>query len=414
MKSFCKKSAIFFIWIFIVVCIGTFIIETCEKGDINSTKQIAINVVDGKVPVPEPSRPAIANYTFTNFFLVIKTILYFLVPILFLVFGGARMFIDKKDSIRNIIKVFLLYSLFEFIMYAPLDYFSGFYRTHLLDMTSKSFKSFVINNVQDFILSLMISIVIFSIIYVIYKHSKYMCISLTIFIVCISIIGSYLSPIIVEPLYNDFNEISNESLKNKINDLTEKAGIGKIEVMSVDKSKSTNSLNAYMTGLGASRKIVLWDNTINTLSEEEILCVTAHEIGHYKYHHIIIGIILEGIETLIILSFAWFILKLINKNSGKDNNIRSDKNIVCFALIIIVIQFFFAPAENYISRKMENQADTFAVQITEDKINNAKLQAKLMETNLGVPDCNGFINAWYNDHPTTRERIEMFNNYVVK
>lgn len=414
MKSFCKKSAIFFIWIFIVLCIGTFIIETCEKGDINSTKQIAINVVDGKVPVPEPSRPAIANYTFTNFFLVIKTILYFLVPILFLVFGGARMFIDKKDSIRNIIKVFLLYSLFEFIMYAPLDYFSGFYRTHLLDMTSKSFKSFVISNVQDFILSLMISIVIFSIIYVIYKHSKYMCISLTIFIVCISIIGSYLSPIIVEPLYNDFNEISNESLKNKINDLTEKAGIGKIEVMSVDKSKSTNSLNAYMTGLGASRKIVLWDNTINTLSEEEILCVTAHEIGHYKYHHIIIGIILEGIETLIILSFAWFILKLINKNSGKDNNIRSDKNIVCFALIIIVIQFFFAPAENYISRKMENQADTFAVQITEDKINNAKLQAKLMETNLGVPDCNGFINAWYNDHPTTRKRIEMFNNYVVK
>lgn len=414
MKSFCKKSAIFFIWIFIVVCIGTFIIETCEKGDINSTKQIAINVVDGKVPVPEPSRPAIANYTFTNFFLVIKTILYFLVPILFLVFGGARMFIDKKDSIRNIIKVFLLYSIFEFIMYAPLDYFSGFYRTHLLDMTSKSFKSFVISNVQDFILSLMISIVIFSIIYVIYKHSKYMCISLTIFIVCISIIGSYLSPIIVEPLYNDFNEITNESLKNKINDLTEKAGIGKIEVMSVDKSKSTNSLNAYMTGLGASRKIVLWDNTINTLSEEEILCVTAHEIGHYKYHHIIIGIILEGIETLIILSFAWFIIKSINKNSGKDNNLRSDKNIVCFALIIIVIQFFFAPVENYVSRKMENQADTFAVQITEDKINNAKLQAKLMETNLGVPDCNGFINAWYNDHPTTRKRIEMFNNYVVK
>lgn len=414
MKSFCKKSAIFFIWIFIVVCIGTFIIETCEKGDINSAKQIAINVVDGKVPVPEPSRPAIANYTFTNFFLVIKTILYFLVPILFLVFGGARMFIDKKDSIRNIIKVFLLYSIFEFIMYAPLDYFSGFYRTHLLDMTSKSFKSFVISNVQDFILSLMISIVIFSIIYVIYKHSKYMCISLTIFIVCISIIGSYLSPIIVEPLYNDFNEITNESLKNKINDLTEKAGIGKIEVMSVDKSKSTNSLNAYMTGLGASRKIVLWDNTINTLSEEEILCVTAHEIGHYKYHHIIIGIILEGIETLIILSFAWFIIKSINKNSGKDNNLRSDKNIVCFALIIIVIQFFFAPVENYVSRKMENQADTFAVQITEDKINNAKLQAKLMETNLGVPDCNGFINAWYNDHPTTRKRIEMFNNYVVK
>lgn len=414
MKSFCKKSAIFFIWIFIVLCIGTFIIETCEKGDINSTKQIAINVVDGKVPVPEPSRPAIANYTFTNFFLVIKTILYFLVPILFLVFGGARMFIDKKDSIRNIIKVFLLYSIFEFIMYAPLDYFSGFYRTHLLDMTSKSFKSFVISNVQDFILSLMISIVIFSIIYVIYKHSKYMCISLTIFIVCISIIGSYLSPIIVEPLYNDFNEISNESLKNKINDLTEKAGIGKIEVMSVDKSKSTNSLNAYMTGLGASRKIVLWDNTINTLSEEEILCVTAHEIGHYKYHHIIIGIILEGIETLIILSFAWFIIKSINKNSGKDNNLRSDKNIVCFALIIIVIQFFFAPVENYVSKKMENQADTFAVQITEDKINNAKLQAKLMETNLGVPDCNGFINAWYNDHPTTRKRIEMFNNYVVK
>lgn len=414
MKSFCKKSAIFFIWIFIVLCIGTFIIETCEKGDINSTKQIAINVVDGKVPVPEPSRPAIANYTFTNFFLVIKTILYFLVPILFLVFGGARMFIDKKDSIRNIIKVFLLYSIFEFIMYAPLDYFSGFYRTHLLDMTSKSFKSFVISNVQDFILSLMISIVIFSIIYVIYKHSKYMCISLTIFIVCISIIGSYLSPIIVEPLYNDFNEITNESLKNKINDLTEKAGIGKIEVMSVDKSKSTNSLNAYMTGLGASRKIVLWDNTINTLSEEEILCVTAHEIGHYKYHHIIIGIILEGIETLIILSFAWFIIKSINKNSGKDNNLRSDKNIVCFALIIIVIQFFFAPVENYVSKKMENQADTFAVQITEDKINNAKLQAKLMETNLGVPDCNGFINAWYNDHPTTRKRIEMFNNYVVK
>lgn len=414
MKSFCKKSAIFFIWIFIVLCIGTFIIEICEKGDINSTKQIAINVVDGKVPVPEPSRPAIANYTFTNFFLVIKTILYFLVPILFLVFGGARMFIDKKDSIRNIIKVFLLYSIFEFIMYAPLDYFSGFYRTHLLDMTSKSFKSFVISNVQDFILSLMISIVIFSIIYVIYKHSKYMCISLTIFIVCISIIGSYLSPIIVEPLYNDFNEITNESLKNKINDLTEKAGIGKIEVMSVDKSKSTNSLNAYMTGLGASRKIVLWDNTINTLSEEEILCVTAHEIGHYKYHHIIIGIILEGIETLIILSFAWFIIKSINKNSGKDNNLRSDKNIVCFALIIIVIQFFFAPVENYVSRKMENQADTFAVQITEDKINNAKLQAKLMETNLGVPDCNGFINAWYNDHPTTRKRIEMFNNYVVK
>lgn len=98
----------------------------------------------------------------------------------------------------------------------------------------------------------------------------------------------YIQPVVIDPLYNEFYPLKDKELEAKILSLADQADIPSEHVFEVNMSEKTNALNAYVTGIGENSRIVLWDTTLNSLTDEEILFIMAHEMGHYVEKHIYI------------------------------------------------------------------------------------------------------------------------------
>lgn len=111
----------------------------------------------------------------------------------------------------------------------------------------------------------------------------------------------FIQPVVIDPLYNDFYRLKDQALEKKILTLAEKAHIPADHVYEVNMSEKTNTMNAYVTGIGENKRIVLWDTTLQKLKDREILFIMSHEMGHYVMKHVYIG--LAGYLVLSLVGF---------------------------------------------------------------------------------------------------------------
>ncbi|MBA7699157.1 Protease HtpX [subsurface metagenome] len=223
---------------------------------------------------------------------------------------------------------------------------------------------------------------------------------LAIFIVVIT----YLYPILIDPLFYKFEKLKDTNFQEQIINIAGKAGIEVKEVLVADASRKTNKANAYFTGIGGSKRIVVFDNLINNFSRKETLNVIAHEIGHwYNWHifkSIIIGII-SGTAGLF----------LINAVFTYSNMVGDFKSILVIILLISIISFLSLPLQNAVSRTFERQADNFTMQATENPDAQIQLMLKLAESNLSNVSPHWYIKYFLYSHPPIMERIEAAKNF---
>ena len=120
---------------------------------------------------------------------------------------------------------------------------------------------------------------------------------------------TFIQPVVIDPLYNDFSTLKNKELETKILAMADKADIPAKHVYEVNMSEKTNALNAYVTGIGPNARIVMWDTTLKQLKDKEILFIMAHEMGHYVMKHIY-----WGVASYVLLSFIgmYLISRIIN------------------------------------------------------------------------------------------------------
>ena len=120
---------------------------------------------------------------------------------------------------------------------------------------------------------------------------------------------TFIQPVVIDPLYNDFSTLKNKELETKILAIADKADIPAKHVYEVNMSEKTNALNAYVTGIGPNARIVMWDTTLKQLKDKEILFIMAHEMGHYVMKHIY-----WGVASYMLLSFIgmYLISRIIN------------------------------------------------------------------------------------------------------
>jgi STE24 endopeptidase len=171
------------------------------------------------------------------------------------------------------------------------------------------------------------------------------------------IIAVYLYPILIDPLFYKFKKLDDDKLQEEILGITEKAGIEVKEILIADASRRTIKANAYFTGIGNTRRIVLYDNLIDNFSSKEILNVIAHEAGHWKYSHV-----LKSISMSIAGGFlGFFLLGLIFSRTGLKGDIRA---VFVLILVTALVTFLILPFQNMISRYFEKQTDEIALEIT--------------------------------------------------
>ena len=224
-------------------------------------------------------------------------------------------------------------------------------------------------------------------------------------IMSFSLLMSWLFPTVIAPLFNKFTPMAEGSLKDRIQGLLERCGFNNQGIFIMDGSKRSGHGNAYFTGLGNNKRIVFFDNLVNSLEDEELEAVLAHELGHFKCKHVIKMLIATSIMSLISLAIlgwlidqSWFYTGL-----GVEQPSHAAA-LLLFMLVSSTFTFFMQPISAYFQRKFEFEADDFAA-------SNAKASkmisglVKLYEENANTLTPDPLYSAFHYSHPPAAIRI---------
>ena len=211
---------------------------------------------------------------------------------------------------------------------------------------------------------------------------------------------------LIVPLFNKLTPLGEGSLKDKIEGFAQKTGFKLKSIFVIDGSKRSTKANAYFSGLGPKKVIVLYDTLINDLTEDEIVAVLAHEVGHYKHKHIYKGLamsLLQSALMLFLLSIALKHAELSTAIGGVDGSFYM--GIVAFGLLYSPISFLTAIASNISSRKYEYEADAFAARFASGT-NLMNALKKLSVNNLSNLTPHKLYVFFNYSHPTLLQREE--------
>src|SRR5699024_4700200 len=194
----------------------------------------------------------------------------------------------------------IIFTIIDLLISLPISYYSGFVVKHRFGLSNQTIGRWLELIFKNFILNLVVSIAVTWIpFYIMYKSPNRWWLYLGLLSFPVILFVTFISPMYIDPLFHKYTSIEDKELEKNIRELLIKADVGDAEVYQVDMSQDTKLMNAYMTGVFKSKRIVLWDTTINNLEKEEVLSITAHEIGHYVKGHIWKGIILGGLFTIL-------------------------------------------------------------------------------------------------------------------
>jgi STE24 endopeptidase len=220
-----------------------------------------------------------------------------------------------------------------------------------------------------------------------------------------SIFLAWVFPTFLAPLFNKFSPLPEGELKEKIRELAARIDFPAGDVSVMDASKRSSHGNAYFTGVFGKKKIVLFDTLVGAMSPKQVAAVLAHELGHFKLHHVrwglLRGIAMMGV-SLFLLSKALPLLPFYEALGFTQ--ISHHGALVVFSLWFGLIQFYFQPLSAWMSRRNEFAADEFAkTHESADELVNALL--KLRETSHAMPLSHPLYSAFYHSHPPLLERI---------
>jgi STE24 endopeptidase len=222
-----------------------------------------------------------------------------------------------------------------------------------------------------------------------------------------SLLMSWLVPTLIAPLFNKFTPMEEGSLKNRIQNLLARCEFNSQGIFIMDGSKRSGHGNAYFTGLGNNKRIVFYDNLVNSLDEEELEAVLAHELGHFKRKHVIKMLIASSIMSLIGFAVLGWLIDQDWFYTGLGVSIEQKSNaaaLMLFMLVSSTFTFFMQPITAFFQRQFEFEADDFAAQNSQASKMISGL-VKLYEENASTLTPDPLYSAFHYSHPPAAIRI---------
>lgn len=310
----------------------------------------------------------------------------------------------------------LFVALFLFIVQVisfPFSYYFGFLKETSMGFSQMSFAQWLIFFLKGSAVGIFFQTIgIMLIIYSIKIFPKGWPAVLTIVMGLFSVVITILYPVLITPIFYNEKPLSEGSLKNKIIEIAQKAKVELSNISVIDASKYSNHTNAYFTGIGKRKKIVLYDTLIKSHPPEEAALIFAHEAGHWKHNHVFIGLSL-GFGAILFMSLAaWALFPSISRvNIFYVKELGSSRSLPFFFIIAMIFQLITAPVESQISQIMEKQADWASLTytgLTKTYVNAEKRLAKDNHSDL-LP--HPFRVFWLYSHPPAFERIAMAKHF---
>jgi STE24 endopeptidase len=225
----------------------------------------------------------------------------------------------------------------------------------------------------------------------------------SVVVVGLAVTFSWLAPVVLAPVFNRFEELPPGATRSEVVRLGKRAGVDVGEVYRVDASRRSTALNAYVNGLGPTKRVVIFDNALRELDREELSSLIAHELGHVKGDDIWRGIAWIALVAPLGVLFVQVAGERLARRRGDDP--RSPAGLPALALVAAATVFVLGVAGNQLSRRVEARADTFALELTHDPQGLIGLQRRLAITNLADPDPPAVYRVLFGTHPDTLERI---------
>lgn len=220
---------------------------------------------------------------------------------------------------------------------------------------------------------------------------------------------SFLAPVVLAPIYNDFEPLGPGQARSDVLELAARAGVDVDDVYRVDASSRGRSLNAYVDGIGSTRRIVIYDNLLERAERPELRSLVAHELGHVADDDISRGILFVAIVAPLGVLFVREAGGALAAKRGVEPGTPAALPAYAFALVAAV--FVLNIAGNQLSRGVEENADRFALELTSDPAGLIDLQTQLAEVNRSDPDPPGWASALFSTHPSTLQRIGLARAY---
>lgn len=402
-----RKLKIFFIVLFLFLAAFSYFVIQSENRNMEKLK----------VDYPELKDEVYSYRKDSLKVWALRLFLSFSIPLLFLTSKLSQRISLTIGQGRSLFVSGLLYGVIffgiVFLINLPLNYYASFHLAHKYGLSNQTLLRWLELNLKGFLVNDVVMSLFLWIPYLLIQNSpRTWWLQLGVIAIPVIIFMVFISPFVIDPIFNKYTSIEDEKLGQEIEVLLTKAGIDDAEIFKVDKSRDTKLMNAYMTGIFKSKRIVLWDTTINNLTQDEVLSITAHEIGHYVKGHIWQNILFSSLGTILILYLVYLLSGWILDYSRGAFGFKNLFNYASLPLLILslnLINFFASPISNYVSRSMEIQADRYEISLTGDRDSASSAMEKLYDTSLGLPRPSTIYKIMYHTHPPLDERVEFYN-----
>ncbi|HMJ94468.1 MAG TPA: M48 family metallopeptidase [Thermoleophilaceae bacterium] len=221
-----------------------------------------------------------------------------------------------------------------------------------------------------------------------------------VLVIAYGVVTIWLYPIVIDPVFNRFDKLKPGQLRTDVLELAQRAGVDVGEVYRIDASRRTSAANAYVIGLGHSKRVVLYDNLIDGFPRDEVRVVVAHELGHQKHNDL-----WRGLAWLALVAPAGTFLTQTLAQRIARRELGTPAGLPAIALAVSLAGLGLGMASNALSRPVEARADSFALQLTRDPTDFVKFERRIAIRNISDPDPPRLFHVLFDTHPTDRERI---------
>jgi STE24 endopeptidase len=373
------------------------------------------------VPVPEPSALAVRYHRSSHAIWAGATALELLVP-------AALLFTGLSARLRDLARRIALgrwfftaaiygaaYVLIQAIVFLPFAWCAGFVRQHAYGLSTETAGQWLADWGKGTAIMAVTAALLLWIPYRLLRASPGRWWLWTGLLTApLTVLAMIVAPVWIAPLFDRYGPMRDRALEARIHQLAARAGIPDSRIYEVRKSDETRQVNAYVTGFGGTKRIVLWDTLVDRLRPDEVVFVMGHEIGHFVLRHTLTVIL--GATLLVTLS-----LYVVHRVAGRSlarfhhrfgfGRLDDVASLPLLALVGGVVLLATTPAMLALSRWQEREADRFGLEITRDNQAAARAFVRLHDENLAVPRTGLGYRLWRGSHPDLADRIEFSNRY---
>ncbi len=279
----------------------------------------------------------------------------------------------------------------------PIGYWRGFVHERRWGLTTQTPRGWFVDRGKSFLVAVVISTSLYVGFVALARATEAWPLIAAPLAALVVVVLSFIAPVVLEPIFNKFKPVQDEDLVADLRGLADRAGVPVRDVLVADASRRTTKSNAYVSGFGATRRVVVFDTMLDRSEPAELRAVLAHELAHRRYRDVLNFTLIAVAAAIGAVLLLWAIL-------GSDA--RDPRN---FPLVVLVLQLVQPPLFALlaaISRRSEYRADRFALLLTRDPGALERAFRSLVETNVADLDPPRVVYYLTYTHPTVPERLE--------